>query len=308
MKNKSIISIGITIVVMLFVSGAFSKEAAHAVQDPVEYFNNRTMVRSLLSRATGRTLQGLGIIKNSNQVVLTLYDSKGTSQEVTMQPGNWSFTGFPKLPRLKAKTQPLFLSKMNDPYWYKFLLDNSVIYIQFNTVAKKESQSLEDFNIELRDKIAHNKTQNLILDLRHNHGGDGSLLPPILKSLQSFDIVNPGGKIFIIMGLETFSAGHNLLTEITKNTDLILVGEPSGSRPNHIGESGWFKLAYSGLMGLVSTQFHQDSTPEDNRKWIAPHIPVSLTSTDYFNAEYRALNAIMEVIKSDEEKNDTKQK
>lgn len=245
-------------------------------------------------------LEGLGIIKNSNQVVMTLSDSKGVSQEVLMNPINWSFAGFPKLPQLMTETQPLFLSKINDPYWYEFLQDDHVIYIQFNAVANKENQSLEEFNIELRDQMAQNGTQNLILDLRHNHGGDGSLLPPLLKTLQSFEIMNPHGKVFVIMGRETFSAGHNLLTEITINIDPILVGEPSGSKPNHIGESGWFQLPYSGLMGLVSTQFHQDSKPEDNRKWIAPHIPVGLASTDYFNGDDRALNTIMEVIKASE--------
>ena len=110
--------------------------------------------------------------------------------------------------------------------------------------------------------------------------------------------MNPEGKVFVIIGRETFSAGHNLLTEITKNIDSILVGEPSGSKPNHIGESGWFQLPYSGLTGLVSTQFHQDSKPEDNRKWIAPHIPVSLSSTDYFNGDDMVLNTIMELIKA----------
>lgn len=243
-------------------------------------------------------LEGLGIVQAANQVAITLSDSKGMSQKITMNPINWNFTSFPKIPQLKKKTQPLFLSRMNDPYWYKLLQDDNFIYIQFNAVTNKEEQSLEDFNIELRNQIARSKMQNLILDLRHNHGGDGSLLPPLLKTLESFKVMNPKGRVFVIMGRETFSAGHNLLTEITKNIDPILVGEPSGSKPNHIGESGWFQLPYSGLMGLVSTQFHQDSKPEDNRKWIAPHIPVGLSSTDYFNGHDKVLNVIIEVIKT----------
>lgn len=243
-------------------------------------------------------LEGLGIVQAANQVAITLSDSKGMSQKITMNPINWNFTSFPKIPQLKKKTQPLFLSRMNDPYWYKLLQDDNFIYIQFNAVTNKEEQSLEDFNIEVRNQIARSKMQNLILDLRHNHGGDGSLLPPLLKTLESFKVMNPKGRVFVIMGRETFSAGHNLLTEITKNIDPILVGEPSGSKPNHIGESGWFQLPYSGLMGLVSTQFHQDSKPEDNRKWIAPHIPVGLSSTDYFNGHDKVLIVIIEVIKT----------
>jgi len=60
---------------------------------------------------------------------------------------------------------------------------------------------------------------------------------------------------------------------------------------------------YSGLMGLISTQLHQDSKAEDNRKWIAPHIPVSLSSTDYFTGNDKALNNIIEVIKTTESSN-----
>ncbi len=79
-------------------------------------------------------------------------------------------------------------------------------------MTQKETQSLKDFNIELRNQIAQNKIQNLILDLRHNHGGNGAILPPMLKTVINFEVMNPKGQIFVIMGRETYSAGQNLLT------------------------------------------------------------------------------------------------
>ncbi|GAA3600036.1 S41 family peptidase [Flavivirga amylovorans] len=243
-------------------------------------------------------LKGLEIVKNSNQVILTLSDVKGKSQKVTMNPVVWSFSDFPKMPKLKDNEQPIFLSKTENPYWSKLIRENNSIYVQFNAVTQKKTQSLKDFNIELRSQISKNNTQNLILDLRHNHGGNGSILTPMLKTIINFEVMNPNGKIFVLIGRETFSAAQNLLTDITKYTNPIIVGEPSGSKPNHIGEAGWFKLPYSGLTGLISTQFHQTSKAEDNRKWIAPHIPVSLSSTDYFNGNDKAFNIILEVIKS----------
>ncbi len=244
-------------------------------------------------------LKGLGIVENANQVAITLKDRSVKSQKIIMNTISWNFSDFPKMPKLKDKEQPLFLSKTEDPYWHKLIPENNSIYVQFNIVTQKETQSLKDFNIELRSQISKNKVQHLILDLRHNHGGNGSILPPMLKTIINFEVMNPDGNIFVLMGRETFSAAQNLLTDITKYTDAILVGEPSGSKPNHIGEAGWFKLPYSGLMGLISTQFHQTSKAEDNRNWIAPHIPVGLSSTDYFNGNDKALNTIMEVIKSD---------
>ncbi|MFK5983678.1 MAG: hypothetical protein QM499_12260 [Flavobacteriaceae bacterium] len=248
-------------------------------------------------------LKGLGIIKNANQVTITLSDAKGKSQKVTMNPIAWNFTGLPILPKLKIENQPLFLSKTEDYYWSKTLPKHNVMYIQFNIIQQKEELTLMDFNLKLRENIKQSNSQNLILDLRFNAGGDGSIFPPMLKTLIEFEITNPKRKIFVLMGRGTFSAAQNLLTDITKYTNSILVGEPSGSKPNHIGETGWFKLPYSGLMGLISTQFHQTSNPEDRRKWIAPHIPVSLSSTDYFKGNDKALNIIMEVIKSDKKRN-----
>lgn len=243
-------------------------------------------------------LKDLRIIKNTDQVTITLSDVSGNIQKVKMNPISWNFTGFPKLSKLKDSPQPLFLSKTEDPYWYKILPQQDAIYVQFNIVTEKKEQSLKDFSIELRNRIKQNNTQHLILDIRHNHGGNGSILPPMLKTIINFEVMHPDGTVFVLMGRETFSAAQNLLTDITKYTNAILVGEPSGSKPNHIGEAGWFKLPYSGLMGLISTQFHQTSKAEDHRKWIAPHIPVGLSSTEYFTGNDKAMTTIMEVLKA----------
>ena len=158
------------------------------------------------------------------------------------------------------------------------------------------SQSFEDFNKELRERIPQLKAENIILDLRHNAGGNGSTYPPLLKTLVQFEALNPKGKIFIVIGRNTFSAAHNLLIDIQKLTTSILVGEPSGSRPNAVGEAGWFKLPYSGTWGLISTQFHQASKAEDHRVWVAPHVPVSLSSKQYFSGEDPAMIAIQDII------------
>ena len=245
-------------------------------------------------------LKGLGIVKNANQVTITLSDKEGKSEKVAMNSVAWQFTGMPILPKLKTENQPLFLSKTEDNYWAKTLPKYNVMYIQFNVVQQKEELTLMDFNLKLRENIKQSNSQNLILDLRFNSGGDGSIVPPMLKTLIEFEIINPEGKIFVLVSRETFSAAQNLLTEITKFTNAILVGEPSGSKPSFIGEAGWFKLPYSGLMGIVASQYHQTYKAEDHRKWIAPHIPVSLSSTDYFNGNDKALNVIMEVIKTSE--------
>ena len=45
------------------------------------------------------------------------------------------------------------------------------------------------------------------------------------------------GHLFVIIGRRTFSAAQNTVNMIEKNTNATFVGEPTGSRPNFVGES-----------------------------------------------------------------------
>ena len=50
----------------------------------------------------------------------------------------------------------------------------------------------------------------------------------------------------MIIGRDTFSAAQNTISELERRTKAILVGEPTGSSPNFIGESLAIPLPYSG--------------------------------------------------------------
>lgn len=248
-------------------------------------------------------LKGLGIIENEDQVTFTLRNTEGKSEKLTMEPRNWNFTGFPKIPPIKKGLQPLYLSKMDDIFWYESILEDHAIYVQFNSVQNKNDKSLDDFTLEIKNEIDQKETQFLILDLRHNSGGNGAIRNHMLNLSVQFEAKNPEGKTFVLMSRRTYSAAQNLLTEIATQTNAILVGEPSSSRPSFIGEAGWFRLPYSGLLGIIASQFHKSSEAEDFRNWIAPHIPVTLSSTDYFSGKDKALEIIMEVIRTTESSN-----
>lgn len=242
-------------------------------------------------------LEGLKIVKNAKEVALTLADNKGKQEELILSGEVFNFTGFPTLPELESKLSAEFLSRKNDNYWYKNHKEENYFYVQFNAVAEKKSQSIAEFSKELREIIIQNKAENLVLDLRHNSGGNGSIVPPLTRALIHFTEQNDNNKLFIIVGRNTFSAAHLLLADLNRLTNAIIVGEPSGSRPNHLGEAGWFKLPHSGVWGIISSQYHQASKAEDHSIWIAPHVPVTLSSTAYFSGEDPVIEQIINVIK-----------
>ena len=69
-----------------------------------------------------------------------------------------------------------------------------------------------------------------------------------------------------------------------------------GSRPSFVGESTTTVLPWSGTALGLSSRFHQQSVPGDERLWIAPRIPVALASSDYFAGKDPVLEAVLAVI------------
>jgi hypothetical protein len=52
-------------------------------------------------------------------------------------------------------------------------------------------------------------------------------------------------------------------------------------------------LPHSGLVARISTVFWRDWTNSESRPWIAPDLPVSLSSEDYFAGRDPAMNKIL---------------
>lgn len=136
-----------------------------------------------------------------------------------------------------------------------------------------------------------------MLDVRHNGGGNTYLYPPLLKALLYYELTQPGGKIFAIIGRQTFSAAQNFTNDVDRLTDAIFVGEPTGSRPSFAGESTQAVLPYSGVGFGISTCLHQHVYATDRRIWIAPDVPAELSSADYFANRDPALAAILDIMK-----------
>ncbi|MDH3431397.1 MAG: hypothetical protein OEQ14_15455 [Gammaproteobacteria bacterium] len=243
-----------------------------------------------------QVLAGLNIIDDVTNVTLTVRRSDDEEQTVTPKAHAMTFAGFPKLPALKSGGYQRGLSRNSEPYWYEHIVDKQLRYVQFNDVRDDPELSFAEFNDELRQLIMQQSIEHMVIDLRHNSGGDGSITPPLVATATLFEAIKPDGKLLILMGRSTFSAGHDLLVDLTRFTHPILVGEPSGTRPNAIGEAGWFNLPYSQQTGIISSQFHQNSSAEDHRIWLAPDLPVSLSSAAYFKGQDVALDAALNFV------------
>jgi hypothetical protein len=135
-----------------------------------------------------------------------------------------------------------------------------------------------------------------VVDLRWNGGGNTFLTQALLHHLVACRKLDQRGALFVIIGRATFSAAQNTATAIERETDAIFVGEPSGSRPNFIGETIPFELPYSKTLVNVADLYWQTSWPDDHRMWIPPEIYAPPTFETYRHNRDPAMEAILECV------------
>ncbi|MCI0604059.1 hypothetical protein L0156_13745 [bacterium] len=155
-------------------------------------------------------LHYLGILSDPNKVPLLLQDRKGKIQEITVQSeGKPNIKNIPKLISSQlpgAPSAPVYLSRLEDHYWFERWPDFDAVYFQFNRVLNKPDESLSDFSGRLRRFLSETKVRNLVVDVRNNHGGDGSLFQSVLKTLIHFETTRENPQLFILTSRSTFSA------------------------------------------------------------------------------------------------------
>jgi tetratricopeptide (TPR) repeat protein len=202
-------------------------------------------------------------------------------------------TGWICLPDIVDAPMPLYLRNCDLPYWFEYLPDSEVVYFQFNGVGDQPRESLADFGARLFTFIDSHRVMKLIIDLRWNGGGNTYLVQPLLHRLIGCTKINQPGCLYVIIGRGTFSAAQNTATAIERETNAIFVGEPTGSRPNFIGETIPFQLPYSKTLVNVADLYWQTSWPMDHRPWIAPELYAPPTFESYRQNQDPALDAIL---------------
>jgi hypothetical protein len=134
-----------------------------------------------------------------------------------------------------------------------------------------------------------------VIDIRWNGGGNTFLSQHLLHHLIASKRLSRRVALFVIIGRLTFSAAQNTVTAIERETNAIFVGEPTGSRPNFIGEQVIFELPYSKFLANVADLYWQTSWPWDHRTWIAPDIYAPPTFESFSRNEDPALEAILAI-------------
>lgn len=197
-------------------------------------------------------LAALGIVPRSGQATLILAHDDGTRFALTIAPDvrpTWIAA---------AKRMSLHRSRADEPFWFTYLPGKAAVYVSFRSFHQLEHNAAALFSF-----INARRVDKLVVDLRHNGGGNYTEgRKHLLYPLQFMPAINRAGRLFVIIGRGTFSAGMTMATDFRRETEAILVGEPTGAKPYGYQENHGFTLPNSKLQGSAAKLLYRFDSPE----------------------------------------------
>lgn len=248
-------------------------------------------------------LHGLGIAKRPDAARLTLADARGGRRDVELTGVTHAWR--PRLPAPPNVAPPTFLARTNESHWAEAWPDLATTYVQFNQVAPDPGEDLPAFGLRLRKLLADNGSRTVVIDLRHNNGGNTFTYPELLRTLVAFS-ADERHRVYAVIGRDVYSAAANFTADLERLVRPVFVGEPTGMTGNQDGDEGAVVLPWSGLRATVSGVRWQLSHPWDRRTSIAPQVPVTLTAADYFAGRDPVLATVRAMIADGASRPDTK--
>lgn len=258
-----------------------TKEAAARINSLVPRENDywqRFMGASFFT--TAEILHALKISPEANRARWTFEDNQGKqfTLDVEALPSDAKIEWLSTL-----KEAPLYRQRQNEPVWFTVLPDGKTVYVNFR--GEPGNDVFGKVSADLFKTIDESKTQRIVIDVRLNVGGDFHKARRFLLSeMKKRDNFRLPGSVYVITGRATQSAAVVNAIDFRKELKAILVGEPTGGRPNGYSENDEMRLPNSKLQLSYSTRYYKfqetDSAAVMPDKLIEPSWEVYPTGRD----------------------------
>ncbi|MGH9789220.1 MAG: S41 family peptidase [Candidatus Acidiferrales bacterium] len=240
-------------------------------------------------------LHALGIIDSLDRGSFTFETADGRELTVDLQAvprPNLRVENWLNVTELSGHSLPLYRRNPRESYWYEYLSDSKTLYFQYNRCADQAGKpALKRVVKELLDFADSHPVERLVIDLRHNSGGNFHLSAPLVEGIRERPNLARPGRLFVITGRRTFSAGMVTALLLKKQTPAVLVGEPSRGRPTYNAEE--LRLPNSGLVVQYTEKLHTPAPELANSEFLAVDLAVAATFADYKSGRDPVLDTIL---------------
>jgi hypothetical protein len=236
-------------------------------------------------------LHAMKLIASQDKASLTVRTISGRT--VTLDMKLLPFSSKPEwiVDTLNESDAPLYLRNRRLYYWFEILPDSHTIYFKYNSCQNMTGQPFSDFVKTLFDRVDDEKIKKIVIDLRHNGGGNSAIFAPFLKELKKRPKFLKKGSIHVLIGRRTFSSAILNAIDLKKQTPAIFAGEPTGGKPNHYGEVQMFRLPESGLSVTYSVKYFHvlDEDPDS----FEPDLLIEQKISDYLKKADPVLKSVL---------------
>lgn len=160
-------------------------------------------------------------------------------------------------------------------HWYP---DSLLLYAQINQV---DGTRLLPFIRGLLAEADRERPRRLVLDVRYNFGGDGSVVNDVVNEFIRRQPDPPWRELYLVTGRKTFSAGIMLASALLSHVPLTVLGEPTGAAFNSYGDPKRFEYGGVGIAADISTLRHQLRAWDDLGEFIPVDVPALMSFSDY---------------------------
>lgn len=237
-------------------------------------------------------LEGLRITKPGLKASFTFIDDKQKRYTITLDANNSnSLIGIPQaIPsgftrhKNSTDTLELFISPALE-----------TIYLDFKKYPR--FQEMHSFAAKLAELTKDQQIKRIIIDLRHNGGGDFFVGLALAWGLIVVDSLDWQKGIYVLIGRQTFSAAMSNAAQYRQILNATLVGEPTGANPVGYQDADTFNLPHSDWKVMYSKRLYkfQDKTSDG----VQPDISIPLEWNAHKKGEDNQLNWILNKIKAD---------
>lgn len=276
--------------------GSMTVAAAIAAVEPAIHRDNDRQLADLLPDwlACPEILHARGVVADMERLPVVVEHAGGRRRTGQLHPVTAGATVHWREARAPGPA-PLTDRFPDRRHWYAWLPEHRAIYARYREAQDDRQETVAEFASRLFVAVDSLLAERLVLDLRGNHGGDGSLNRPLVQGMiRAERLWRPGG-LCALIDRGTFSAAVMLAADLEKSTPALLLGEKSGGRPNSYGDSRRIVLPNSGITVRVSSLYWQSTGPRDTRDGITPHLPVETTFDDWRRGRDPALDRALAI-------------
>ena len=245
-------------------------------------------------------LDGLGLVTDPERLPLVV-QRKGRTDTVDIPPAGRVRAEHGPAPvdmsrwlTMRGNVVPLWEQHPGEPFWWAYLPETRTLYVCSRAVVPAPRSATNRAQWDQIFALADSAPiERLVIDVRENTGGNGDLNRYPVQQILRRPALDRRGRLYVIIGRRTFSAGQQFTNLLEAWTQATLVGEPTGQQPSQYGDHRPLALPSHLLTVNVSSVFHQAPSAFDRRSFIPPAIYTPLTSDDYRRGVDPALAAIL---------------